>query len=74
MLYSVSPSLGSDVNTHSFIETLCPRTLCFCVPVFAFSLGTLDLELRFASKHAKSLPGDGDTEYSVSTFLKNTEM
>ena len=28
------------------------------------SLGTGDLELYFANKHATSLPGDGEMEYS----------
>ena len=34
----------------------------------AISLGKGDLELRLANKHAKSLPGDGETEYSHLQF------
>ena len=34
-------------------------------PVCAISLGAHDLELPFANKHATSLPGDGETEYSM---------
>ena len=33
-------------------------------PVSANSLDAHDLELRFANKHATSLPGDDETEYS----------
>ena len=31
----------------------------------SISLGTGDLELHFANKRATSLPGDGETEYTM---------
>ena len=62
-LYSVSSSSGSDLRTQTQLVSACTHSsfLCAREPVCAISLGASNLELRFANKHATSLPGDDET-------------
>ena len=57
-IYSVSPSPGSDVSMQMQL-----------VSVYTHSCFVCDLELRFANKRAKSLPGDSETEYRANLSI-----
>ena len=56
VLYSVSPSPGSDVSTQAQIVSTCTHSLFLCArePVCAVSLSAPELELRFANKRTLS--------------------
>ena len=78
LLYSVSPSPGSDVSTQVQLVSACTHYL-FCVRVSQCARFHLshDLEQHFANNHATSLPGDGKTEYilqNISNIFINSGL
>ena len=61
LLYSCSPSFGSDVSTQTHLLSACTHSLL--LRACEISLGACDLALRLANKRTTSLPEDGEPEY-----------